>query len=60
MPTRDPDVAEANYNNIFKGEKSAGVARRYCGPKGKTDNCQAGVFIGFSGAKDYGLLDGRL
>ena len=43
-----------------KGTKSAGVQRQYCGSKGKTDNCQAGVFIGYSGAGGYGLLDSRL
>ena len=43
-----------------KGTQSAGVHRQYCGSKGKFDNCQAGVFIGYSGAKGYGLLDSRL
>ena len=43
-----------------KGTKSAGVHRQYCGSKGKIENCQAGVFIGYSGAKGYGLLDSRL
>lgn len=40
-----------------KGKKSAGVNRQYCGSKGKTENCQAGVFIGYSGTNGYGLLD---
>jgi SRSO17 transposase len=43
-----------------KGNNSAGVARQYCGQSGKVDNCQAGVFIGFSGKKGYGLLDAKL
>ena len=43
-----------------KGSSSAGVARQYCGQTGKVDNCQAGVFIGFSGNKGYGLLDAGL
>ncbi|WP_312284031.1 IS701 family transposase [Candidatus Igneacidithiobacillus taiwanensis] len=43
-----------------KGSHSVGVARQYCGTEGKTDNCQAGVFIGYSGAQGYGLLDRRL
>ena len=43
-----------------KGTKSAGIQRQYCGSKGKTENCQAGVFIGYSGAQGYGLLDSSL
>ena len=43
-----------------KGTKSAGIQRQYCGSKGKTENCQAGVYIGYAGAKGYGLLDSRL
>ena len=43
-----------------KGKHSAGVQRQYCGSKGKVDNCQAGVFIGYAGADGYGLLDARL
>ena len=43
-----------------KGTQSAGVYRQYCGSKGKIENCQAGVFIGYSGASGYGLLDARL
>jgi len=43
-----------------KGSHSAGIKRQYCGSKGKTENCQAGVFVGYSGANGYGLLDSRL
>ena len=43
-----------------KGTKSAGIQRQYCGSRGKTENCQAGVFIGYSGDGGYGLLDSRL
>ena len=38
-----------------KGKKSAGIQRQYCGSKGKTENCQAGVFVGYSGSGGYGL-----
>jgi hypothetical protein len=41
--------------NPKKGNNSVGVARQYCGATGKTDNCQTGVFIGYSGPKGYGL-----
>ncbi len=43
-----------------KGKDSVGVARQHCGIMGKTDNCQAGVFLGYSCSKGYGLLDRRL
>ena len=45
---------------VKKGTHSAGVARQYCGRMGKVENCQAGVFIGYSGKSGYGLLDARL
>jgi SRSO17 transposase len=37
-----------------------GVARQYCGAGGKVDNCQSGVFIGYSSSKGYGLLTSQL
>jgi len=43
-----------------KGNLSVGVARQYCGALGKTDNCQVGVYIGYSGTGGYGLIDRRL
>ena len=43
-----------------KGKESVGVARQYCGAVGKVDNCQSGVFIGYSSSKGYGLLTSRL
>ena len=43
-----------------KGKESVGVARQYCGARGKVDNCQSGVFIGYSSSKGYGLLTGQL
>lgn len=43
-----------------KGTHSAGIQRQYCGSKGKTENCQSGVFMGYSGSNGYGLLDSRL
>lgn len=45
---------------VKKGNDSAGVARQYCGRLGKTENCQAGVFLSYASEKGYGLLDGRL
>jgi SRSO17 transposase len=43
-----------------KGTESVGVARQYCGACGKVENCQAGVFIGYTSDKGYGLLASRL
>lgn len=39
-----------------KGTHSVGVAHQYCGHHGKTENCQSGLFVGYSSAKGYGLL----
>ena len=45
---------------IKKGKESVGVARQYCGVAGKVENCQSGVFVGYSSDKGYGLLSCRL
>jgi len=43
-----------------KGTESVGVARQYCGAAGKVDNCQSGVFVGYTSDKGYGLVTSRL
>jgi len=43
-----------------KGIESVGVARQYCGAVGKVDNCQSGVFVGYTSAQGYGLVASRL
>jgi SRSO17 transposase len=43
-----------------QGKHSVGVERQWCGELGKTDNCQAGVYLGYSSVKGYSLLDRRL
>ncbi len=43
-----------------KGNESVGVARQYCGNLGKVDSCQAGVFVGYTSSKGYGLIDREL
>lgn len=43
-----------------KGTESVGVARQYCGAVGKVDNCQSGVFVGYTSEKGYGLVTSRL
>ncbi len=43
-----------------KGTHSVGAARQYCGRLGKTENCQAGVFVGYATSKGYGLVNRAL
>lgn len=43
-----------------KGSESVGVSRQYCGALGKVENCQTGVFVGYTSEKGYGLLNCRL
>ena len=43
-----------------KGKESVGVARQYCGNTGKVDNCQVGVFVGYTSEIGYGLIDRAL
>jgi len=45
---------------LKKGKESVGVSRQYCGAIGKVENCQSGVFVGYSSEKGYGLLTARL
>ncbi|MGE3542213.1 MAG: IS701 family transposase [Candidatus Tectimicrobiota bacterium] len=45
---------------VKKGQDSAGVARQYCGPVGKVENCQVGVFAGYASRQGYTLVDKRL
>ncbi len=43
-----------------KGTESVGVARQYCGARGKVENCQSGVFVGYASDQGYGLVASRL
>jgi SRSO17 transposase len=43
-----------------QGDDSVGVQRQWCGELGKQANCQAGVYLGYSSAAGYTLLDKRL
>lgn len=42
------------------GKNSVGVKRQYCGRLGKVDNCQVGVFLGYTNGKHRTLIDERL
>src|SRR5215468_8861288 len=43
-----------------RGTHSVGVKRQWCSHRGKVDNCQVGVFMGYVSAHDHALLDFRL
>jgi SRSO17 transposase len=45
---------------VKKGKDSVGVARQCCGPLGKVENCQVGVFAGYASRHGYALVDTRL
>jgi SRSO17 transposase len=43
-----------------QGDDSVAVCRQYCGRLGKVDNCQMGVFLGYTANNYRMLLDRRL
>jgi SRSO17 transposase len=43
-----------------RGTHSVGVKRQWCSHRGKVDNCQVGVFMGYVSHHDHVLLDFRL
>jgi SRSO17 transposase len=43
-----------------RGTHSVGVKRQWCSHRGKVDNCQVGVFMGYVSEQDHALLDFRL
>ena len=43
-----------------RGTHSVGVKRQWCGHRGKVDNCQVGVFMGYVSDQEHVLLDFRL
>lgn len=43
-----------------KGNKSAAVARQYCGNLGKVENCQVGVFSALFNGKQVGTINVKL
>ena len=42
-----------------RGTHSLGVKRQWCGHRGKVDNCQVGVYMGYVSRCDHALLDFR-
>jgi SRSO17 transposase len=45
---------------IKKGSRSAGVQRQYSGTAGRTENCQAGVFLAYAPVHGHALIDREL
>src|SRR5437870_3818427 len=45
---------------LKKGTKSCGVARQYSGTAGRIENCQVGVFLGYSSTKGRAGIDREL
>jgi len=43
-----------------RGTHSVGVKRQWCGHRGKVDNCQVGVYMGYVSRHNHALLDFRL
>lgn len=43
-----------------QGNHSVGVARQWCGNRGKEENCQVGMFLGYASERGHTLLDRRL
>jgi len=58
----DPDGIIAFDPSSFpkRGTHSVGVKRQWCGHRGKVDNCQVGVFMGYVSRQDHAVLDFRL
>ena len=58
----EPDGVIAFDPSSFpkRGTHSVGVKRQWCSHRGKVDNCQVGVFIGYVSRHDHALLDFRV
>jgi SRSO17 transposase len=58
----EPDGVIAFDPSSFpkRGTHAVGVKRQWCSHRGKVDNCQVGVFMGYVSRHDHALLDFRL
>ena len=58
----EPDGVIAFDPSSFpkRGTHSVGVKRQWCSHRGKVDNCQVGVYMGYVSRRDHALLDFRL
>jgi|TARA_B100000315_G_C14569549_1_gene584760 SRSO17 transposase len=60
VSTEDGMLSVDSSEFVKKGSESVGVGRQYCGTRGKVENCQSGVFVGYAGENGYGLIDCQL
>src|SRR4249919_2133112 len=60
LKTRSTYFRTGVMHVLAKFPHSVGVKRQWCGHRGKVDNCQVGVFMGYVSAHDHALLDFRL
>jgi len=58
----EPDGVIAFDPSSFpkRGTHSVGVKRQWCSHRGKVDNCQVGVYMGYVSRRDHAVLDFRL
>jgi SRSO17 transposase len=58
----EPDGVLAFDPSSFpkRGMHAVGVKRQWCSHRGKVDNCQVGVFMGYVSRHDHAVLDFRL
>src|SRR5512147_1934685 len=58
----EPDAVLVFDPSAFakKGTKSVGVARQWCGRRGKVENCQVGVFMAYASRKGHAIVNVRL
>ena len=58
----EPDGIIAFNPSSFpkRGTHAVGVKRQWCGHRGKGDNCQVGVSMGYVSSHDHAVLDFRL
>ena len=57
-PTGVLVVDESGF--LKKGTHSVGVKRQYSGTAGRIENCQIGVFLGYTSEQGYALIDREL
>jgi SRSO17 transposase len=60
LEAEDAIVAIDETSFPKRGDKSAGVARQYCGTTGRVENCQVGVFLSYISSLGHALLDREL